>query len=114
MLGWYILVIAQTPEERAVASDLKEGLLAKWKASVAGIDWIDALVKDGKAAQVLVGGYPSRYLATARDVLPLIADGPPAHSGPTVFGDDYVMPATGQATSRSIAIASRAARRHRC
>jgi hypothetical protein len=93
MIGWWILVIAQTPEERAAGDDgVKESVLAKWEASLAGIDWIDALVKTGKAAQVLAGGYPSRYRAVAADVLPQIANGPPAHSGPTVFGDDYVMP----------------------
>jgi hypothetical protein len=92
MIGWWIFVIAQTPEERAVAEDLKEGVLATWEASLAGIDWIDALVKSGKAARVLAGGYPSRYRAIARDVLPLIAGGPPAHDGIAVIGDDYVMP----------------------
>jgi hypothetical protein len=92
MIGWWILVIAQTPEERAVTDDSKEAVLAKWEASLAGIDWIDALVKNGKAAQVRAGGYPSRYRACACDVLPLIASAPPAHDGLTVIGDDYVMP----------------------
>jgi hypothetical protein len=92
MIGWWILVAAQTPEELEAAADPKAAVLASWEASVAGIDWVDRLVKEGKARQLLAGGYPNRYTAKASDVLPLISDGPPDHIGPTVFGDDYVMP----------------------
>lgn len=37
--------------------------------------------------------YPNRYTAKAANVLPLLAGGPPAHRGPPIIGDDYVMPA---------------------
>lgn len=100
MIGWWFLVLAQTPEERAriVASvprsPLEEAaILASREVNVAGIDWIEQLAAAGKAVQVLSGGYPSRYRALAGDVLPLIADGPPAaDTGFAVIGDDYVMP----------------------
>lgn len=99
MIGWWFLVLAQAPEERArivaaVPRSEKEQstILASWEINVAGIDWIDQLVAAGKAVQVLSGGYPSRYRAMASDVLPLIADGPPAaDTGFAVIGDDYVM-----------------------
>jgi hypothetical protein len=29
---------------------------------------------------------------TGEYALPMIASGPPAYAGPTIFGDDYVMP----------------------
>ncbi|MDM5182076.1 hypothetical protein PO883_33430 [Massilia sp. DJPM01] len=46
----------------------------------------------GKATQLTKGGYPTRYVAFAKDVLPLIKDGPPKHHDMEIIGDDYVMP----------------------
>jgi hypothetical protein len=91
MIGWWIIVTQQTPEERDAASD-KEAILAKWETSVSGINWIEALVKTGKATQLSRGGYPNRYTAVASEVLPHIVGGPPRHDGPTIIGDDYVVP----------------------
>lgn len=97
MVGWYISVFQQSPAERQAAHD-RSTLLASWEASVGGIAWLEQLVAEGKAEQLLRNGYPSRYTALAKDVLPVIASGPPAHRGPLVIGDDYVMPGgwTGQ------------------
>jgi hypothetical protein len=92
MIGWWIVIARQTPEERDTAVDSKAAVLANWEANVSGIDWIKQLVEQGKATQLRHGGYPNRFTALARDVLPLIEEGPPAHSGPTIIGDDYVMP----------------------
>lgn len=92
MIGWWIVIAAQTPEVRETATDRKAAVLANWETSVGGIDWVQTLVEEGKAVQLLAGGYPNRYAAQADAVLPLIADGPPDHSGPTVYGEDYVMP----------------------
>lgn len=91
MIGWWIVIAAQTPEERDAATDRRAAILADWEISPFGIGWIEQLVDQGKAEQLSFGGYPNRYTAKARDVLTLIADGPPAHDGPAVFGDDYVM-----------------------
>lgn len=92
MIGWWIVIAQQTPAERDAGADQKAATLANWETSVSGIDWIENLVEEGKATQLSHGGYPDRYTAFARDVLPLIDGGPPAHKGPTIFGDDYVMP----------------------
>lgn len=99
MLGWFIVVHQQTPEQRASAPD-KEARLACWDVGLGGLEWIEGLVKGGKAVCLARGGYPSQYRALAKDVLPLIAEGPPRHTGPLVVGDDYVTPGgwVGQAT----------------
>lgn len=93
MIGWWIVVAAQTPEQRDEAADGKASILANWEVGPGGTDWLHRLVKAGKATQLSFSGYPNRYTAQAGDVLPLLAGGPPAHRGPAIIGDDYVMPA---------------------
>ncbi len=86
MLGWMIIV---RPGVDASDSDV----LAKWETSVSGIDWLDALERDGKAQCVSRHGYPTRFLVPAECVLPYLRSGhPPLHDGPEVIGDDYVTP----------------------
>jgi len=92
MIGWWIGIAQQTPEERDGAADKKAAIIANWEAGTGGLDWLEKLVQKGKATKLSHNGYPCRYVATARDVLPLIVNGPPAHSGPTIIGDDYVTP----------------------
>lgn len=72
MLGWSVLVDARTPEERDSSEDKKSFLLATWETHLGGIDFLDSLVRKGKAKKLLSGGYPERYSALAADVLPLI------------------------------------------
>ncbi|KPU89540.1 hypothetical protein APR50_10125 [Variovorax paradoxus] len=96
MIGWWIVVAAQTPAERDQTIDSKPALLANWEVGPGGIDWLHRLVKAGKATQLAFSGYPNRFTAQAGDVLPMFADGPPAHRGPAIIGDDYVMPANWQ------------------
>ena len=93
MIGWWIVVAAQTPEERDRSLDRKEAVLANWEVGPGGIDWLQQLVREGKATWLAFNGCPNRYTAKAGDVLPLLAGGPPAHRGPAIIGDDYVMPA---------------------
>jgi len=93
MIGWWIVVAAQTPEERDRSLDRKEAVMANWEVGPGGIDWLQQLVREGKATWLAFNGYPNRYTAKAGDVLPLLAGGPPAHRGPAIIGDDYVMPA---------------------
>ncbi len=94
MIGWWIVIAAQTPEERdAPGSDNKAAVLANWETSVGGIDWVTKLTKEGKATQLSSGGYPNRYIAKAAEVLPILASGIPDHNDMTIIGDDYVMPA---------------------
>ena len=89
MLGWFIIISTQTPEERDAGSD-QDRNLASWEAGLFGIDWLKALVSDGKATQLAFDGYPMRFAAAAGDVLPLIGAGPPTPKSPLVIGDDYV------------------------
>lgn len=95
MIGWWIVIAAQTPEERdAAATEARRAaIIAQWEVGPGGLDWVAELVEAGKANQISGGGYPNRYTATAGDVLPLLTNGPPAHVGPAIIGDDYVMPA---------------------
>ena len=93
MIGWWIVVAAQTPEECDQAVDRRAAVLANWEVGPGGIEWLHQLVKAGSAIQLSFSGYPNRYTAKAVDVLPLLAGGPPAHRGPPIIGDDYVMPA---------------------
>jgi len=92
MIGWWFVIAQQTPEERDRATDHKAFVLATWETSVSGIDWLRKLTEDGHATQLTFDGYPNRFVAAASVVLPLIAGGPPPHSGPEITGDDYVMP----------------------
>ena len=95
MLGWEIFIAQQTPEECDSAGEEagKTALLASWIVGLDGTDWLDRLVDEGKAIRLSRNGYPSRYVAKAGDVLPLIENGPPDHIGPAVVGDDYFLPA---------------------
>ena len=95
MIGWWIVVSTQAPEERDRADQevRRAAILAQWEVGLGGIEWLAQLVQAGKAAQLSGSGYPNRYTASAGDVLPLLAGGPPSHTGPAIIGDDYVMPA---------------------
>ncbi|MES2249238.1 MAG: hypothetical protein V4645_18305 [Pseudomonadota bacterium] len=93
MIGWWIVIAAQSPEERDQAVDRNAAVLANWEAGPGGADWLRQFVNAGKAKQLSFSGYPNRYTAQAGDILPLLSNGPPAHRGPAVIGDDYVMPA---------------------
>ena len=95
MIGWWIVVSTHSPEERDRADQeaRRAAILAQWETGADGIRWIEHLSAEGKATKLTGGGYPNRYTAKAANVLPLLAGGPPAHRGPPIIGDDYVMPA---------------------
>lgn len=94
MLGWWIVISTQTPEERDRADQdtRRAALLANWEVSVNGSRWVHQLVEQGKANQLSSGGYPNRFTAQACDVLPLLTKGVPKHDGPAVIGENYVLP----------------------
>jgi hypothetical protein len=89
MLGWWIIVSAQIPDERDKTEN-QAAILAQWKAGVGGIDWLERLVDEGKAEKLSQNGYPNRYTARADDVLPLIEGGgiKPSTEGIWIFGID--------------------------
>ena len=87
MVGWLIVISTQTPEERDAGVGRSEAVLANWETSVGGNAWLRALVEAGKAVQLVRGGYPDRYTASAADVLPLIDAGRPP-SGASAAEDE--------------------------
>lgn len=94
MIGWWIIVSTQSPEERDNADrDSKQAtILAQWEVGASGIRWLADLVNSGKALQLSAGAYPNRYTAKASDVLPLIkgAGIKPPRDGLWIFGLDEV------------------------
>jgi len=77
---------ANWPEEQA--------LLVSWLVGgFHGLDWIDNLTKAGKANDLGGNGYPLRYTALAKDLLPIITNGIPRPAGPPIIGDEYYLPA---------------------
>lgn len=90
MLGYWIVVSTQTPEERDAIIDRKKSVLAEWETGVGGIRWLEKLVEEGKATKLRGDDYPNRYTSTADIVLPLITGDAikPADDGIWVFGMD--------------------------
>ncbi|NHZ93650.1 hypothetical protein F2P45_32320 [Massilia sp. CCM 8733] len=67
------MITRETPQQRDAPVPIdKEAILAGWDTGACGTGWVNRLVKAGKASEHLRGGYPNRYVALARDVLPLI------------------------------------------
>lgn len=79
MLGWNIDVYRQTDggASPATAKSPEGARLAVWQTGLGGLDWIDELVKAGKAIDLGGNGYPCRYTAPAKYLIPQISDEPP-------------------------------------
>lgn len=88
MLGWWILVSLQTPDERkASIAGGKPFVMAQWETGLSGRDWIQRIVESGEITPVHTGGYPDQYTAKAQHILPLIAHGPAPYSlSPDIVG----------------------------
>ena len=96
MLGFSIAIFPeehyiQTPkywqrEERWSAA------LASWQTFVGGTNWIDDLVKEGKAAMSEDStGYPSRYRCKLSVISKILRGEIPAHKGTPGVGEDYFL-----------------------
>lgn len=79
MLGWNISVYRGAPDpDQRDSSAASDGIrLGVWQTGVGGLDWINDLVSAGRAVDLGGDGYPHRYRASARDVLPVLRGGPP-------------------------------------
>ena len=79
MLGWHISVYRQTDGGGAPATaESAEGTrLAVWQTGVDGLDWLREMVTEGKVVDLGGNGYPSRFTATAEQLLPRIVESPP-------------------------------------
>ena len=77
MLGWHISVYRKVGESDP-SDDASRGVrVAVWQTGAWGLSWLDALVKSGKGEHLGGGGWPSRYMFQAKDIIPQILDGPP-------------------------------------
>ncbi|QCB47667.1 hypothetical protein [Hydrogenophaga sp. PAMC20947] len=101
MLGWWICIINLPPEkaDELIGREARAPFeLADWEAGVGGLDWVQALLKEGKATQLKSSGHPNRYTARAADVLPLIQVNviKPPEDGIWTFGidegEEYALP----------------------
>ncbi len=79
MGGWNITVYRQPDGGASPApADLIKGKpLAAWTAHIAGLRWLEELVKEGKAINLGGNFYPSHYTATAEEIIPRIVELPP-------------------------------------
>lgn len=81
MLGWQVFVIKGNEK------------IASWTTGVSGIDWLQDLVKDGKAKELDANsGYPYALSVSASVFWPFTYSGIPEGADGTVIGDDYVAP----------------------
>jgi hypothetical protein len=76
MLGWNISVYRQKNGGSGPGTGQADeaAMLAEWQTGFYGADWVFDLVKRGKATQLLGGGYPCLWTATARYVIPHLAE----------------------------------------
>lgn len=51
--------------------------IATWQTGLGGTDWLQELVKEGRAASTRRGGYPDTYLIQGRDFMTLLVEGLP-------------------------------------
>jgi len=93
MLGWHVSVYRQTDEgtSAATATSPEGPRLAAWQTGLDGLNWLDELVTDGKAIDLGGNGYPCRYTATAKFLIPRILDKPPGARGTWIAGASDVL-----------------------
>jgi len=80
MLGWHVSVYRQKDGGTSPAkSESTQGTrLAVWQTGVNGLNWIDELVRTGKAIHLGGNGYPLRFTSTSEVLVPRIKEPPEA------------------------------------
>jgi hypothetical protein len=93
MLGWHVSVYRQEDGGASPATwDSRQGTrLAVWQTDLFGLEWLDELVKAGKARDLRGNGYPNRYTAPAQYLIPQVIDKPPEANKTWVCGPDDVI-----------------------
>ena len=94
-LGWHISVYRQQNDGSAPASFTSaEGTrLAVWQAGLYGLEWIDELVKQQEAISLGGDGYPVRFTAMAKHIIPRLRGEPPqARDSWAVDPGDVILP----------------------
>lgn len=73
-MSWDISIYRQTNERLspATAESHSGARLAVWNDGLGGLNWVEELVKEDKAIDLGGQGYPSRYTATAENIIPRI------------------------------------------
>lgn len=96
MIGWFIAVYRQSNSGLLPATNTPHQgeKLARWQASLGGLDWIEKLVEEGKAIEVATnGGYPIRYTIPAKYLIPYLTVTPPnARENWIVDVEDVLIP----------------------
>ena len=79
MLGWHMSVFRQADGgAEPAAFDSAEGArLAVWQTGLDGLAWITRRVQRGRAVDLQGDGYPRRFTAQAKHLVPEILRGPP-------------------------------------
>ena len=93
MLGWFIIISTATPDEMRFSGRNQDKTLATWEAGIGGARWLRRLVEEGRAIELRADGYPCRYAALAKDVLPFLEIGPAPPGRPAAYADDWYTPA---------------------
>jgi hypothetical protein len=79
MLGYHISVYRQIDGGSSPATKTSpEGRrIAVWQTGLGGLEWLNKLTSEGHAIAFPGGGYPDRYTAQARHIIPQLLGGPP-------------------------------------
>ena len=91
MLGYSLTVHLATEYKLYESGD---PFIASWEAGLGGRQWLQALVREGKAKVITQSDFLlETFAVTAEVLLPIIRSGIPNPKNPVVIGDDYIMPA---------------------
>jgi hypothetical protein len=79
MLGWGITIYTQ-PDGKlpATSSSPDKDIIVRWDARLFGLDWLDEMVKAGEAVGLGGNGYPLRFTAKAKNLIPKVSESLPA------------------------------------
>lgn len=90
MLAFEFFVQREVTENIA---DNHQPALAAWRYGYEGIDWLEDLVQNGIIENLGGNGYPTKFRAKARHIIPRLKSGlPPQHLHPEYFQSERYLP----------------------